>query len=169
MIRLALCLLLVTACSTEETKENAKPSPPVEDALFTPDEQTTGPRMWLNAEAAGEQVAVTLWAAELGATFGWSAHVPSDGMNVGGVSIDESVLGGGDAIHIAVARQSDVSFGGSRRSPALGPVVIDEPTKLADIAAVIPAALRLDLDRVIVRRVDGTFIKTAALGGEVTP
>ncbi len=160
-----LCgLALLAGCSETET-ETAQPTPP---ELFTPDEATQGPRLWLDVTPNEGNLNVTLWGSELGKVFGWSAHVGYDeaSLALGSAQVHEAVLGA-DAPNLASARVGDVALGATLRSPDDEQVTIDTPTELALVALDITAkaASRLDLERVAVRRVDGSYVAVATMGG----
>lgn len=167
---LALTAFTLTGCGSDETEPTpASKTTPDPTPLFTADAPTSGARMWLEVTDADGPVVVSLWASELGGTFGWAAHVTFDpaALTASAASLDEAVLGGPQAAHVLAPKSGDVAFGAARRGTALGEVEIDQPTLLGSFQLDGEGASRLDIDRVVVRRADGSFVAVTTAGGEL--
>lgn len=150
------------------------PAPPLPSgARFVADEGT-GARLWLEvAEEQPDRLLVRVWAAELGSVFGFAAHLTFDSarLELDGdrvAALDLTPWGGPvDSSQLLATLSGDVALGAARRGPGLGDVPIEQPTELASVPLRVldPASTRLDLGTVIVRRADGSYQPTGALGG----
>jgi hypothetical protein len=173
--RVARCVLAVTAgfsvaaCGGDETA----PAKSHEAAVgFSPDAAVEGPRIWIEAALDGDAARVELWAAELGPVLGYAGHLEWDAghLALDGAPSSDDVLAAGDAktaVHVWSGVAGDLSFGGTRRAPTLGEVDIDQPVRVGEVTLRTLAAKqsRLTPSRVIVRRADGSYVATAAVGG----
>jgi hypothetical protein len=159
----------VAACGADETVP-AKSNEPV--VGFSPDVAAEGPRIWLEAALDGDAARVELWAADLGPVFGYAGHLEWDAGHLGldGAPSSDDLLAAGDAktaVHVWTGVAGDLSFGGTRRAPALGEVEIDQPLRVGVVTlrTLAEKQSRLTPSRVIVRRGDGSYVATAAIGG----
>ena len=148
---------------------------PLEVGAWTPEDTGSGARLWLEGAGDGSVATVTVWAAELGPVFGYSLHVTYDA-NLFALDpnvvprAEASVLEAGqpaDAIHLYALRSDHVGLAGTRTSPALDEVAIDAPTLLYSLPlqATRGGHPPFGLDRVSVRRRDGSYLPVRATGG----
>jgi hypothetical protein len=153
-----LFLLCCAACTASD------PEPPVQTSGFAPDAARSGARLWIEADTRQ----LTLWAAELGNVLGVAAHVTIDTSHLTpGAGTAHDALGADALTVFEAVAPGDFTLGTARRGLEAGEVAIDAATELAVIPFEIVRAgeVRLAPSRVMVRRADGSYVPTAALGG----
>src|SRR5687767_13166121 len=114
--------LSVAGLGCDDASTDPPPPPAPTDAdHFEVDADGSGPRLWVEAaDVAGGAATFELWAAELGPTFGWSAHLTFDEGHLAldpaaTPMVEPTVLGGdAEAAHLAVPRGGDVALGSTR-------------------------------------------------------
>jgi len=168
LVPLALSTLVLTGCGSDAEQAPSKPTSEA-TPLFRADAPASGARLWLEATRDDGPIVVSLWASELGGTFGWAAHVTFDSqaLTAATASLDEIVLGGEQAAHVVASQAGRVTFGAARRGVALGEVSIDGPTFLGSFQLDGSGESRLDLERVVVRRSDGSYVAVTTAGGHL--
>lgn len=136
---------------------------------FVSDSQPGGPSLFVEADVDEANATLTIRAAELGAAFGLSYHVvvDDDVLQVG--AVEQSALLGEDAWLVAHATRGDIVLGGTRSSPALGEIDIEDGV-IATIALEGRAdgKTRVDIAHAVLRRADGSFEAPAVAGGSFT-
>lgn len=167
----AVVLLLTAACP-------GTPGGELEPG-FVAAEFPEGPHLRLVANVEpGGQVEVELVGEQLGNVLGWAAHLiwraehlgPADALG----EVDASALGDDvDVRSVLVAEDGRVRVGASRVNPSRSEHAIDAPVVLARLflrpnTSAESMVSDLALDRVMVRRGDGSHVPVQAVGGEVT-
>jgi hypothetical protein len=148
-------------------------------AGFAPDVQPTGPRLWIDAKLTDpHHVDVDVWAAELGPTFGYVAHVRFDTGHLhpapdAAPPSSPVALAPDDpskAIELWTEASGDVGIGAVRTRPENQEIMLVEPTLLGTLKLEAARAGHsvLGLDRVSVRRVDSAFVPVETAGGVLT-
>ena len=172
--------LSVASLGCDDASTDPPPPPAPTDAdHFDVDADGSGPRLWVEAaDVSAGAATFELWAAELGPTFGWSAHLTFDEEHLAldpsvPPMVEPTVLGpGGDAeaAHLAVPRGGHVALGSTRRARDLGDVTIDAPVRLAAVrlAAADAGASRVAPARAIVRTAEGGWVAVTTAGGTFT-
>jgi len=167
MRRLTCLIAIATACGTEAPPmitppmPSATPSPsatPMPMAGFTPDAHADGmPAIWIEAAIIDGRVHAELRGAHLGPVFGLAIDL----------AFDPTHLALAEAAYVETRVDGRVRFGGARRGPAAGALIIDEPTTLARYAltASRDAETRLEVSQVVLRRPDGSFVTATRAGG----
>lgn len=178
--------LVILACQpAPEThdagiSQNVTDAGHAEDASVNPpwqwmaDQSVTGPRLWIEAQKHGEHGTVaSVWAAQLGATLGASLHVRFDPQQLG-INAQEqpaaemnTTLLNDQTVSLAVPRAGNVALGISVKNTQARPFNLDQPVLLAvvQLSAVRDGSSRIELDRVVVRRMDGSFVPVQTTGG----
>jgi hypothetical protein len=157
-MRYGVLALLCAACTTSD------PEPPGDAGGFEPDAMQDGARLWIEAD----ERQLSLWAAGLGDVLGIAAHVKLDTTHVApGPGTAHAVLGDDAITLLEEVAAGDLVIAMARRGAAAGDVAVDVPTELATVPyqALSAGDVRLEPSRVMVRRGDGSYVGTVALGG----
>ncbi len=169
-LALSFLLSLTTGCDGDETLPEPKPKP--KKASFEREAEPAGPRLWLDAARGDDgRLRIEVYGAALGQVFGWAAHVRHDAgaLAVEAGALTETLGATTEAARFVSLAEGDAALGEARRGAALGGVAIDEPTVLAVLEIAEPEATSdVALDRVVVRRADGSWVEVATAGGVLT-
>lgn len=156
---LLLVCLAMAACDTETA--------PVQ-AVFETTGAPTGARLWLEAGPDKDAPTIEVHGAELGEVFGFSAHLRygAETMTLVRGDLDRVLGDDTEAATLVTLRDGDAVMGEARRGLALGAVPIDAPTRLGAFeVGEVRADVTLSLERVVVRRSDGSYVDVALGGG----
>ena len=147
---------------------------------FVADDAAGGPRMWVTAslDAGGDRVTLEVHASELGAIFGYGAHLEVDGehlaLDASGTSGDAATVlssgGAGAPREVLRVDRAAVVLGGARALPDDGDVDVSAETRLAvaQAVALAPATSRVSLTHAFARRLDGSYVPLSTAGGTLT-
>ena len=167
----SVVLSLSAGCGDDETG-SPEPKPEPEVAAFQRDAEPAGPRLWLDGTRGDDgRLRIELRGAELGEVLGWAAHVrhDADAFAIEAGAITEALGSTVEAAQLVSVGAGDTALGEARRGVALGPVTIDEPAVLAVLDIGEPQATSpIGLERVVVRRADGSWVDVATAGGVLT-
>jgi hypothetical protein len=162
--------VLSSACGDDTETEDRHPPKP---ALFEPQAELAGPRLWLSATRGADGIVrIELQGAELGDVFGWAAHVRWDpgAFAVDGGGVGETLGGDAEAARLFTLQEGDAALGEARRGTSLGGVAIDEPAVLATLDVGTGSdASEVQLERAVVRRADGSYVDISTAGGRLSP
>ena len=169
---LLVLLSLTAGCDGDETSPEPGADPKPKKASFEREAEPNGPRLWLDgARGADGRLRIQVYGAELGQVFGWAAHVRYDAgaFAVETGALTETLGQTTEAARFVSLAEGDAALGEARRGAALGGAAIDEPTVLAVLEIGEPEATSdVALDRVMVRRADGSWVEVATAGGVLT-
>jgi hypothetical protein len=162
---------LSAGCGDDETR-SPEPKPKPGAAAFQRQAEPVGPRIWLDAASDEDgRMRIEVHGAELGDVFGWAAHVRHDAaaFTVEAGSITETLGAATEAVRFVSLGAGDAALGAARRGAALGPVPVEAPALLAVLEIGEPrGSTEVMLDRVVVRRADGSWVDVATAGGLLT-
>jgi len=127
------------------------------------------PAIWIEAAIIDGRVHAELRGAHLGPVFGLAIDLAFDPTHLALATATSTLapLGVAEAAYVETRVDGRVRFGGARRGPAAGALIIDEPTTLARYAltASRDAETRLEVSQVVLRRPDGSFVTATRAGG----
>jgi hypothetical protein len=188
---LPLVLIFAVACADSADVPNATPDagepPIVEDAgvlrpAFTSATPPDGAGMWIAGTLDGNTATVELWAQSLGGVFGWSTHVRWDASHLAydeaassalaewTIALDPEGAGAVDLVGTRNLAGGDLALGATRlrTRESATEVTIDAPVRLGRFVLTAgEGESAIDLERVIVRRADGSHVAVEVRGARV--
>jgi hypothetical protein len=156
-------LLVLAGCSSGDPG----PTPAPTELVFEANAPSEGSAIYLDGELDEAGLELSVWAREAGDVFGIAAHLVHD-VEILDVDADAPLGSDDEALHLVVEGDADLSIGGTRLSPSLGDVSLEAPTRLATLRLAQPSEpTSFFIDRITVRRSDGSFVPTSGYGAAI--
>jgi hypothetical protein len=156
-----IVVLSLAGCSSGD------PRPAPTELVFEANAPSDGSAIYLDGRLDEAGLELSVWAREAGDVFGVAAHLVHDA-EILEVEPDAPLGSEAEALHLVVESEGDLSIGGTRLSPMLGEVSLDAPTRLATLRLPAPSEpTSFHLERITVRRSDGSFVPTSGYGAAV--
>lgn len=138
-------------------------------AEFAPEPLPAGAALWLKVDlTTPARPRLEVWAKELALVRGVAFHVGVDAAQLKVDSATPEPVTGADR-SLARVRAGDAAFGLVRLASAPAEIDLTAETKLAvlQLSALTPVDTRLALNRVVVRRADGSYVAAKVAGGRL--
>jgi len=153
-----------------EPPDAGEPLPDAGVPSFTADTLPAGPAVWLKVDlTTPAKPRLEVWAKELALVRGVAFHL---GFDPAQLKVDsaaaESVMGTGERT-LSRVRGGDVALGLVRLASSPAETDLGADTKLAtlELSALGPVDSRPSLNRLVVRRADGTHVPVKAVSGRL--
>ncbi len=162
-MRLTLLTFALAACGGASTTQ---PPPPPPIAHFDADAVAQGPTLSVTVDP--EARSGTISARDMGLVFGVAFHLVTD-PHLPIDSIEPTDAFGADAVRLHVASTATARFGLTRPGPSSAPIDLTAPRELARFTfhPEAPVDLRPRLERLSVRRLDGSFVAVTVTSGRL--
>jgi hypothetical protein len=175
--RMRIAFLLLVGCASEPPPD---PPPPITELRFVGETPSGAHVVQLEGSLDGSTLSLELVGRDLGAIFGWSAHVTWDPAVL---SLEDATIAGViDApspegrLELVREREGDLAIAETRTDRALGDATVERESVLASLhfALLREAESAVSLERVVVRDASAAFVAMESGGGslvemEVTP
>lgn len=166
-----IAFLLLIGCASEPPPD--PPPPPMTELRFVGDTPAGAHVVQLEGALDGSTLSLELVGRDLGAIFGWSAHVTWDPAVL--TLEDASVTGAIDApredgrVEIVRSVEGDLAIAETRTDRALGDATLESETVLAAVRfmLVTEAESAVSLERVVVRDASAAFVAMESGGGSL--
>jgi hypothetical protein len=166
-----IAFFLLVGCASEPPPD--PPPPPMTELRFVGDTPAGAHVVQLEGALDGSTLSLELVGRDLGAIFGWSAHLKWDPAVL--MLAEASVTGAIDApseegrVEIVRSTEGDLAIAETRTDRALGDVTLEPETVLASLSftLLMEAESAVSLERVVVRDSSAAFVAMESGGGSL--